>query len=55
MVSNVDHAMESFHVDLAGACEGLGTTEEGLSGGKEAAGVKIFTTFYEVAFSHRGM
>ena len=27
----------------------------GLSGGKEAAGVKIFTTFYEVAFSHRGM
>lgn len=28
LVSNVDHAMESFHVDLAGACAGLGTTVE---------------------------
>lgn len=28
LVSNVDHAMESFHVDLTGACAGLGTTVE---------------------------
>lgn len=28
LVSNLDHAMESFHVDLAGACAGLGTTVE---------------------------
>lgn len=28
LISNVDHAMESFHVDLARACEGLGTTVE---------------------------
>lgn len=27
----------------------------GLAGGEEAAGVKIFTNFYEVAFSHRDM
>lgn len=28
LVSNVEHAMESFHVDLETACKGLGTTVE---------------------------
>lgn len=28
LLSNVDNAMESFHVDLERACEGLGTTVE---------------------------
>lgn len=35
LVSNVDHAMESFHVDLAGACEGLGTTVEAYQAAKK--------------------
>lgn len=35
LVSNVDHAMESFHVDLAGACAGLGTTVEAYQTAKK--------------------
>lgn len=35
MISNVDHAMESFHVDLARACEGLGTTVEAYQAAKK--------------------
>ena len=34
LVSNVDHAMESFHVDLVRACEGLGTTVEAYQAAK---------------------
>lgn len=35
LVSNVNHAMESFHVDLERACEGLGTTVEAYQAAKE--------------------
>lgn len=35
LISNVDHAMESFHVDLARACEGLGTTVEAYQAAKK--------------------
>lgn len=35
LVSSVDHARESFHVDLAGACAGLGTTVEAYQAAKE--------------------
>lgn len=28
LISNIEHAMESFHVDLENACKGLGTTLE---------------------------
>ncbi len=35
LVSNVDHAMESFHVGLERACEGLGTTVEAYQAAKE--------------------
>ncbi|MDE6601808.1 MAG: hypothetical protein K2K90_06540 [Lachnospiraceae bacterium] len=35
LLSNVEHAMESFQVDLEGACEGLGTTVEAYQAAKE--------------------
>lgn len=35
LLSNVDNAMESFHVDLERACEGLGTTVEAYWAAKE--------------------
>lgn len=34
LVSNVEHAMESFHVDLETACKGLGTTVEAYQAAK---------------------
>lgn len=35
LLSNVEHAMESFHVDLERACEGLGTTVDAYQAAKE--------------------
>lgn len=35
LVSNVEHAMESFHVGLAEACAGLGTTVEAYRAAKK--------------------
>lgn len=35
LISNVDHAMESFHVGLERACEGLGTTVENYQAAKK--------------------
>lgn len=35
LLSNVEHAMESFHVDLEKACEGLGTTVDAYQAAKE--------------------
>lgn len=35
LLSNVEHAMESFHVDLERACEGLGTTVDAYQTAKE--------------------
>lgn len=35
LVSNVNHVMESFHVDLERACEGIGTTVEAYQAAKE--------------------
>lgn len=35
LLSNVEHAMESFHVDLESACKGLGTTMEAYRAAKE--------------------
>lgn len=35
LLSNVEHAMESFHVDLERACEGLGMTVEAYQTAKE--------------------
>lgn len=35
LLSNVEHAMESFHVDLERACEGLGTTVDDYQAAKE--------------------
>lgn len=35
LLSNVEHAMESFHVDLESACKGLGTTVEAYRAAKE--------------------
>lgn len=35
LLSNVEHAMESFHVDLDRACEGLGTTVEAYQAAKQ--------------------
>lgn len=34
LVSNVEHAMENFHVDLERACEGLGTTVDDYQNAK---------------------
>ena len=35
LVSNVNHVMESFRVDLERACEGIGTTVEAYQAAKE--------------------
>ncbi len=35
LLSNVEHAMESFHVDLERACEGLGITVDAYQAAKE--------------------
>ena len=35
LLSNVEHAMVNFHVDLERACEGLGTTAEAYQAAKE--------------------
>lgn len=35
LISNINHAMENFHVDLATACKGLGTTVEAYQAAKE--------------------
>lgn len=35
LITSVDHAMESFHVDLPQACEGLGTTVTDYQAAKE--------------------
>ena len=35
LLSNVEHAMESFQVDLESACKGLGTTVETYRAAKE--------------------
>lgn len=35
LLSYVEHAMESFHVDLERACEGLGTTVDAYQAAKE--------------------
>lgn len=35
LVSNVNHVMESFHVDLERACKGIGTTVEAYQAAKE--------------------
>ncbi len=35
LVSNVDHAMESFHLNLTGACAGLGITVEAYQAAKK--------------------
>ena len=35
LLSNVDNAMENFHVDLESACKGLGTTVEAYRAAKE--------------------
>lgn len=35
LISNVDHAMESFHLNLEKACEGLGTTVEAYQAAKK--------------------
>lgn len=35
LVSNVDHAVENFHVNLERACEGLGTTVQAYQAAKE--------------------
>lgn len=35
LLSNVEHAMVSFHVDLERACEGLGITAEAYQAAKE--------------------
>lgn len=35
LLSNIEHAMESFHVDLESACKGLGTTVEAYRAAKE--------------------
>ena len=40
LLSNVEHAMESFHVDLERACEGLGTTVDAYQAAKELLALK---------------
>lgn len=35
LISNINHAIENFHVDLATACKGLGTTVEAYQAAKE--------------------
>ena len=35
LISSVDHAMESFHVELRQACEGLGSTVADYQAAKE--------------------
>lgn len=35
LISNIDHVMENFQVDLANACRGLGTTVEAYQAAKE--------------------
>lgn len=42
LISNIEHAMESFHVGVESACEGLGTTVEAYHAAKKLLEIDCF-------------